>query len=95
MTSGPASIADDWIYAAVIADSAAVLAPGGHTYVAIPNLWHEHPPQTFHFAPHLSQFTLRSLAGGNTERPTRARASSRCSSSWLRRAITLIGSADG
>jgi SAM-dependent methyltransferase len=47
--------------AEVIAGAAAALAPGGHTYVAVPNLWSEHPPQTFHFAPHLSQYTLRSL----------------------------------
>ena len=47
--------------AQVIERSVALLAPGGHVYVAVPNLWAEHPPQTFHFAPHLSQFTLRSL----------------------------------
>jgi SAM-dependent methyltransferase len=40
---------------------ARMLAPGGGIYVAVPNLWYEFPPQTFHFVPHLSVFTLRSL----------------------------------
>lgn len=38
-----------------------LLAESGLLYVAVPNLWAEHPPQTFHFVPHLSAFTLRSL----------------------------------
>jgi SAM-dependent methyltransferase len=38
-----------------------MLSPGGRIYVAVPNLWHEFPPQTFHFVPHLSVFTLPSL----------------------------------
>ena len=46
---------------AAVEASAAMLAPGGRLYVAVPNLWHEFAPQTFHFVPHLSVFTLRSL----------------------------------
>lgn len=48
--------------AASIERQAALLGERGMLYVAVPDLWHEHPPQTFHFAPHLTVFTLRSLS---------------------------------
>jgi SAM-dependent methyltransferase len=45
----------------VLRRCADALQPGGLVYVAVPNLWHEHPVQTVHFVPHLSTFTERSL----------------------------------
>lgn len=48
--------------AASIERQAALLGERGMLYVAVPDLWYEHPPQTFHFAPHLTAFTLRSLS---------------------------------
>jgi SAM-dependent methyltransferase len=45
----------------VLRRCAEALRPGALVYVAVPNLWHEHPVQTAHFVPHLSTFTERSL----------------------------------
>jgi SAM-dependent methyltransferase len=47
--------------AAAVAICAEMLAVDGMLYIAVPNLWHEHAPQSFHFVPHLSIFSVRSL----------------------------------
>lgn len=48
--------------ATVVAAAAAALEPGAMLYTAVPNWLDEYPPQWFHFVPHLSAFSLRSLS---------------------------------
>ena len=49
--------------AEAIATMAAMLPEGGMIYIAVPDFWRgEYPPQTFHFVPHLSSFTVKSLS---------------------------------
>ena len=49
--------------AQVIALLAAMLPEGGMVYIAVPDFWRgEYPPQTFHFVPHLSSFTVKALS---------------------------------
>jgi 2-polyprenyl-3-methyl-5-hydroxy-6-metoxy-1,4-benzoquinol methylase len=46
----------------VIGILAAMLPEGGMVYIAVPDLWRaEYPPQAFHFIPHLSWFSTKSL----------------------------------
>ena len=45
----------------VLEHSHQLLPEGGLVYIAVPNLWAEHPPQTFHFVPHLFSYTARAL----------------------------------
>ncbi len=50
---------------AAIAAARRQLATGGLLFVAVPNIWSEAPPQSFHYVPHLSLFSegaLRRLA---------------------------------
>ena len=46
---------------ASLTDAARLLGEGGLVYTAVPNLWDEYAPQTFHFVPHLTTFSMRSL----------------------------------
>jgi len=48
--------------AEMISVIAAMLPEGGMIYIAVPDFWRgEFSPQTFHFVPHLSSFTVKSL----------------------------------
>lgn len=48
--------------AEVMSIIASMLQEGGMFYVAVPDFWRgEYPPQTFHFVPHVSSFTVKSL----------------------------------
>src|SRR5207244_1821881 len=48
--------------AVVIAELAEKLTSDGMIYIAVPDFWNgEYPPQSFHFVPHLSWFTEKSL----------------------------------
>ncbi|MBA3327470.1 MAG: class I SAM-dependent methyltransferase [Solirubrobacterales bacterium] len=47
--------------AATVAHLHGLLDDRGLVYIAVPSLWRELAPQSLHFAPHLSQYTLRSL----------------------------------
>jgi 2-polyprenyl-3-methyl-5-hydroxy-6-metoxy-1,4-benzoquinol methylase len=52
-----------------------LLADDGLVYIAVPNLAFEYAPQSLHFVPHLSNFTLRSLTrllGRNGFEPLKA-----------------------
>jgi SAM-dependent methyltransferase len=46
---------------AALMDAARLLREGGLLYTAVPNVWHEYAPQTFHFVPHLGAFSMASL----------------------------------
>jgi len=46
----------------VIAIISTMLSEDGMIYLAVPDFWQEYPPQAFHYVPHLSLFTIKSIS---------------------------------
>jgi len=45
----------------VVAAIRRLLKPEGYVYIAVPDLWQEHPPKAIHFVPHLHWYSEKAL----------------------------------